>query len=318
MSLTSNGGKKRSVHDDALTDLHAPLIPILRHVLAAAPLPRVGFVLDLACGQGLKASLLIEALGPHVRLLGVDVDRAAIRAATTDDRRPTAEDRGLKIEDSHVCVDKALSSTLDPLSSNNQLILGVVGDALALPLIDGCCAAAFCIAALSLFADRRAALRELRRVLAPGGFTLLVVGTQSWAQTIRWPTDLVMRLAVAYTQALAEGVAPLHATPDLGSELSGLLLETGFATPLIRAFQLDRLTTNDRRPTTNDEAINSHLPSPISYPLTAELPLLPWSALRALLAARLDAIELARCDELAADPDVELCALALVVQARTA
>src|SRR5438552_1669682 len=58
-------------------DLHAPLVPILRYVLATAPLPRAGIALDLACGAGLKAPLLAEACGPGVRLVGLDRDAGA-------------------------------------------------------------------------------------------------------------------------------------------------------------------------------------------------------------------------------------------------
>jgi hypothetical protein len=108
----------------------------------------------------------------------------------------------------------------------------------------------------------------------------------------------------------------LPTTPDLGDDLTNLLLETGFTAPLIRTFLFDRPTTNDQRPTTNDEAINPQPPTPNPQPLAAELPLLPWPALRPLLIGRLDATELVRCDELAAEPEVELCSVALVAQAQ--
>jgi signal transduction histidine kinase len=44
--------------------------------------------------------------------------------ATTDHRSPTTEDRGLKIEDSNVGVDRTLSSILKPQSSNLQSVVG--------------------------------------------------------------------------------------------------------------------------------------------------------------------------------------------------
>jgi SAM-dependent methyltransferase len=302
-----------------LDELHAPLIPILRHALALMPLPRVGLALDLACGPGHKTPLLAEACGPGVRLLGVDIDPDAIRAATTGHpfdkaqgrRPPTAEDRESKIEARNGSAGETRASLLAPRSCINSSVVGgrwsavgIVGDAQALPLRDGCCAAAFCIAALSLFDDRRAALRELRRALAPGGIALLVVGVQFWAQTIRWPADLAARLAAVYAQALADGLAPLRATPDLGGDLTELLLDAGFAPPLIRSFLLDH------------QALYGG-PS-VVVPLAAELPLLPWPALRSLLAGRLGSAELARCDERAADPEIELCTIALIAQAHAA
>jgi hypothetical protein len=177
---------------------------------------------------------------------------------------------------------------------------------------------AFCIAALSLFADRQAALRELRRVLAPGALAVLATGVQFWAQIIPWPRDLAARLATAYAQTLEDGRAPLPATPDVSEELARLLSDAGLSTPLIRAFLLERPPTTDHRPPTTDEASISHLPSPISHPLLAELPLLHWPALRPQIAGRLAAAELARCDAIAAGAEVELCSLLLVAQARAA
>ena len=242
--------------------LHVSLVPILRHVLSLAPLPRTGLVLDLACGAGRKLPLLAEACGPGVRLVGIDHDRSMIRAAQA-----------------------AYSG------AGHWLI----GDALAVPLRGGCCAAVFCIAALGLFADRRAALREMRRVLRPGGLALLATGTQAWAPLVRWPAALATRLRAAYARALAEGCMPLAATPDLDSELAKWLEEAGFAAPHIRAFLLDAAT----------------------HPLEAELPLLPWAGLRPLLAAQLAPEDLAACDRLAAGADAELCAIALIAQARS-
>jgi SAM-dependent methyltransferase len=296
-------------------------MPILRHILAQAPLPRAGVALDLACGPGLKAVLLAEALGPGVRLIGVDIDRDGLRAATGD-RRPETRDR--RPETKIVTQ----SSILDPRSSILDLrpltrspahpLTGIVGDALALPLRDGCCDVAFCIAALGLFVDRLAALRELRRALRPGAPALLAVGTQAWAQVVGWPDDIAARLALAYAQALADGGVPIPATPDLGDELAQLLIAAGFAAPLVRAFWLDRPTTDHRR-TTEQRTKNKEQRTNLDHglwttddPLAAELPLLPWPALRVLLAGRLSAAELSRCDQLAAVPDVELCALALV------
>jgi SAM-dependent methyltransferase len=294
-----------------LDDLHVSLIPILRLVFRQASLPRVGLALDLACGPGLKTPLLAEACGPGVRLLGVDIDRAAIRAATTDGRPPTTDQSQEPRTENQESRCESLTLTRSPVHpfTRSPSVVWAVGDALALPLVDGCCATAFCIAALSLFADRRVALRELRRVLAPGGVALLVVGVQCWAQTIRWPDDLATSLAMAYAQALADGSTPAPAAPDVSDELAVLLAESGFVEPHIRAFQLDR-------PPTTDQALNSQSSTPNPQPLAMELGLLAWPALRPLLAGRLGAAELARCDDLGADPQVELCTLALVAQAR--
>ncbi|MFL5805403.1 MAG: class I SAM-dependent methyltransferase [Roseiflexaceae bacterium] len=329
---------------ETLTQLHAPLIPILRHALALAPLPCTGVALDLACGPGLKAALLAEALGPGVRLVGIDSDPAAIREQENGERAPAGstenrrtENRELRTENGYPAGPTENRRTAEPQNQapsplhlvtrspahwddrqssvvgRRSSIAGVVGDALALPLRDGCCDAAFCIAALGLFADPRTALRELRRALRPGGPVLLAVATQAWAQVVRWPPDLAARLAAAYVQALANGAAPIPTTPDLGADLADVLAEAGFAAPLVRAFWLDR-----RPPTADCRLPTCHGPWTTDHPLASELPLLPWPALRGLLAQWLPAAELARCDALAAAPDVELCTLALVALAYAA
>jgi SAM-dependent methyltransferase len=280
-----------------LGELHAPLGPILRHALALAALPRAGVVLDLACGPGLKLPLLAEACGPGVRLLGVDIDRSAIRVATTDQEGQATE---IALQSGMALSPPRLASL-----SRQPPAEGVVGDALALPLRDGCCAAALCVAALGLFADRLSALRELRRVLRPGATAVLAVGAQLWARAIRWPPEVGVRLATVYAQELADGSGPLAASPDLDGDLAGLLAEAGFVAPLVRAFWLDQ----------NADRSQPGWPS-AANPLVAELPLLPWPALRPLLASRLNASELALCDQLAGGAEVELCTLALVALAR--
>lgn len=247
--------------DSALAELHRPLNAILRHVLAFAPLPRSGIALDLACGAGLKTSLLAGACGSGVRLVGLDRDAGAIRRAQA-------------------------ASTYGRW---------VVGDAAELPLRNGCCDVGFCIAALGLFADRRAALRELRRVLRPGGLAIIVMGTQAWAPVTRWPGALAAPLCRAYAGALAENHLGAAASSDLSDDLALPLREAGFDAPHVRAFLLDA-----------------------DNPLAAELALLPWASLRPLVAARLAPAELAGCDRCATDAEIELCTLALVAQARVA
>jgi methyltransferase family protein len=244
------------------------------------------------------------------------------------DDRPRIEDRRSKIAGRGATIFHPRSWILDPQAIlRPSSFAGIVGDALALPLRDGCCDAAFCIAALNLFDDRYMALCELRRALRPGGMALLVVGTQTWAQIVRWPLDIAERLSAAYAQALASGSTPLPATPDLGAELANLLGDAGFDDPLVRAFTLDpaptaddqRAPTNDLRPATCEllpAATTDDRRRTTNNPLVFELPLLPWPALRALLAGRLSTVEHARCDALAAGAEIELCPLGLIAYAR--
>lgn len=89
-----------------LDALHAPLVPILRLALAQPGLSNVQLALDVACGPGLKSAWLLDVLHATGRVVGVDLDRTALRtAAQTHDQVPCD---------------------------------WVAGDALALPLRTGC------------------------------------------------------------------------------------------------------------------------------------------------------------------------------------
>ncbi|HEU4323158.1 MAG TPA: class I SAM-dependent methyltransferase [Roseiflexaceae bacterium] len=243
--------------------LHEPLLPILRYVLATAGLPRGGLLLDLASGPGDKLPLLAEVC-PDARLLALDIDRAALREIG--------------------------SAQLKTQNSKLKTPLWVAADAQALPLRAGCLDAACCIAALGLFADRRAVLAELRRVLRPGGAALLVTSDQRWVELIPWPDELaaVVLAALRDDQEAWE----LLATEDVGGELTGALGGVGFVDVAVRAFLLDA-----------------------GAPLRAELPLLPWADLRPRLDGRLDPATLARCDAVAREAEIELRPLVLVARA---
>ncbi len=245
------------------SSLHAPLLPVLRHVLATAGLPRGGVLLDLAGGSGDKLPLLAEVC-PDARLLVLDIDRAALR----------------EIE----------SAQLKTQHSKRKTPARVVADALALPLRAGCLDAACCIAALGLFADRRAALAELRRALRPGGSVLLVTSDQRWVQLTPWSDDLAGAILTALRGGLEAWELP--AAEDVGGELARSVGGAGFAEVAVRAFLLDA-----------------------GAPLRAELPLLPWADLRPRLAGRLDAATLARCEAAAREPEIELRPLVLAARA---
>ena len=251
--------------------LHEPLIPILRHVLAAAGLPRSGMLLDLASGSGLKLPLLREACGPHVSLLALD------RTIDSSWQSAACSQRSTIINHIHPV-------TLSPCHL-------VTGDAHALPLADDCCGAACCIAALNLFADPIVALRELRRVVRPGGPVLVVSGTQAWAEIMRWPHALAEQIQIARLKAHgADG--PLASAPDVGDELAAQFTAAGFATPRIRAFLLDE-----------------------SDPVQSELALLPWRVLRPTIANYLNDSTRRAADQAATTSDIELCSLVLAAQA---
>ncbi|MBC8162284.1 MAG: hypothetical protein H7Z42_13825, partial [Roseiflexaceae bacterium] len=59
--------------------LHAPLVPILQHLLTADSAPPATRLLDLACGAGDKLPLLRSAYGADAQIVGADIDPAPLR-----------------------------------------------------------------------------------------------------------------------------------------------------------------------------------------------------------------------------------------------
>lgn len=96
-------------------------------------------VVDLGCGTGNVSAALLRRLGPDGRVWGVDFSEAML--------------------------DKARAKIADPRAQWLQ------ADAAALPLASGSCDRVICFSAWPHFRDPAAVIRELGRVLKPGGET---------------------------------------------------------------------------------------------------------------------------------------------------
>jgi ubiquinone/menaquinone biosynthesis C-methylase UbiE len=105
-------------------------------------------VLDIACGTGLVARTAARRLGSGGTVVGLDLSAPMLAAA-----RSAAAAEGVTIEWRE-------------------------GSALKLPLADEAFDVVFCQQGLQFFPDRAAALREMHRVLAPGGKLVLSVWRQ--------------------------------------------------------------------------------------------------------------------------------------------
>lgn len=189
----------------ALADLHAPLDSILQEVIARVGWRGGGLVLDVACGTGLKRTMLASDLRPQGRVIGIDIDRVALRIA----------------REQHIDTASAW----------------VAGDAVSLPIHDSCADGVACIAALGAFADEARAMQELRRVLAPGGTALVVTAAQCWSAVHPWPPGLALVLAKAHRCALEAGFS--MPSSELGDSLTHSLLTARFMGVTTRAFLLD-------------------------------------------------------------------------------
>jgi SAM-dependent methyltransferase len=175
---------------------HESLTPVLTAILATLPHPE-GPLLDVGCGAGAKAPVLHATLNLTTPLVGLDYTLEALHEAVACDR-----------------------------------LLAVAGDAHALPLRTASCGAAVCIATLGLLRDQRAALRELRRAVRPGGWVLVVTATTAW---VSWSAHMRDWIATRWACADAPGER-LLTTSEPAADLGALLQETGWSEVRAGAF----------------------------------------------------------------------------------
>ena len=183
---------------------HVPAIvgPWAADLVAFAP-PRPGErVLDVACGTRVLARLAAQHAGPSGRVVGLDLNAGMFAVARSLSPVPGA-----------------------PIEWHE-------GSALAMPFPDASFDLVLCQYGLQFFPDRPAALREMRRVLVPGGRLALSV----------WRAIRHNPFHVAMAEVLARHVGPaavptFQAAFSLGSaeELRALIAGAGFSNAIIRA-----------------------------------------------------------------------------------
>lgn len=162
-------------------------------VLLRAARPRPGErVLDVACGTGIVARRVAPTVGPTGQVVGLDLNPNMLAVA-----RAAAEREGLAVDWQE-------------------------GRAEQLPFPDGGFDLALCQFGLMFFADRRAALGEVRRVVRPGGRLALSV----WQGLDRHPFYRALDGAIQRRLGMP-GVRDIFALGNAG-ELRTLLAEAGF------------------------------------------------------------------------------------------
>ena len=143
--------------------------------LAGDRLPQSPRVLDLGCGRGKAAPLLLRSLGAR-EVVGIDVDEEQIETA----RNEAMPNRAVRFE---------------------------TAPATSLPIADESMDVVFCHQCLHHFVDQEAALAEIRRILRPGGVLLMSESCRSFIFTrrirylFRHPMD-VQKTAEEYVDLL--------------------------------------------------------------------------------------------------------------------
>ena len=117
--------------------------------------------LDVACGTGVVTRLVAERVGPRGKVVGLDLNPAMLAAARAESTAHTVE--------------------------------WLEGSALSVPLPDQSFDAVVCQQGLQFFPDRAVALREMHRVLVPGGRLALSV----WRSVDHQPAFHALETALA-------------------------------------------------------------------------------------------------------------------------
>jgi SAM-dependent methyltransferase len=176
--------------------IFAPWAADLLDVVAPQPGEQI---LDVACGTGILTRLVVERVGPRGRIVGLDVNPGMLAVART--------------------------------VSQPAPIEWQEASAVALPFEHGVFDVVVCQQGLQFFPDRPAAVREMHRVLTPGGR----VGLATWRGIDHAPGFAALAAAVAH-QVGVETAAPLRGPFGLADEanLRALLTEAGFQAIRIR------------------------------------------------------------------------------------
>jgi ubiquinone/menaquinone biosynthesis C-methylase UbiE len=163
--------------------------PFAEQLIARVTLNRGDSLIDVACGTGIVARIARERLGPEARIVGVDVAPAMLAVAATVD--PTIEWR-------------EGNATALPVTAAEQFTVLT------------------CHQGLQFMPDKPAAIREMRRVLAPGGR----VAIATWRSLEDTPGILELN-AVAERQ-VGRIVDSRHSLGD-ANVLNALLVDAGFS-----------------------------------------------------------------------------------------
>lgn len=193
----------------------------LQRMIADLPLRGGERVLDLACGDGVYSVWLAERVGAGGEVVGVDIAPAYLQRARQH----------------------AAASGLDARISFRQ------GDIARLPFPDDAFDLAWCAHSLYSLPDPVAALRELRRVVRPGGVVAILENDTLHQMLLPWPAELELALRGAQLAALEEQTR-MTGKFYIGRNLCSTMLLAGLAQCCVTTYTVDR-----RAPLSADERV---------------------------------------------------------------
>ncbi len=157
-----------------LAALHRACASELHAIIAELPLQPGANVLDMACGDGVYLAWLAQRVGPTGSVVGVDLSPAFLQvAAQTVQSAPNRE---------RIRLEQA--------------------DINALPYADATFDAVWCAHSLYSLPDPLRALRELRRVVRPGGHVMILENDTLHSHLLPWPAELELAVRQAQLEHL--------------------------------------------------------------------------------------------------------------------
>jgi SAM-dependent methyltransferase len=183
----------------------AMFAPLARATLDAVRLSENDVVLDVACGTGILARTIRDRVGPKISIAGVDLNEGMIAAAR---------------------------SITDGASAP---IRWEVADATDTPFEDAAFSVVFCQQGIQFFPDDQAAVREMHRLLKPGGRAVITV----WAGI----SPFFRALANGIERHVDAKTAELSLAPfayDGAHRLPAILSSAGFDHVNVEKISVDR------------------------------------------------------------------------------
>jgi SAM-dependent methyltransferase len=183
---------------------HPEYLPYLMHHLDVHP----GMtVVDIGCGTGVYTRLMASRLQGDGHAVGIDLHPGLVEQARQHAAR------------------EGWGGAIDFL----------VGDAMGLPLPDACADVVFCNSLLWLLPDPKGALREMRRVLRPGGRALAAEPDGGLVHSFDPDRPRLSELELRFQECFARGARELdHHEYEIGRRLPAMFIAAGFVR--VRAF----------------------------------------------------------------------------------
>jgi len=201
------GGGAAAIYEEQ--KVPAIFAPLAEATLDAVPLFGDDSILDVACGTGIVARKARARIGPSARIVGVDLNEGMIDAA-----------RNLTDANSRSCE-------------------WHTADVTKLPFEDGTFSVSLCQQGLQFFPDRKLALREIQRVLRPGGRIALTVWSEASA--------LFEALAESLRRHVNDEVAERSLAPfdhNGGDGLGSVLSKLGFIDVSAQILTVERVLSD--------------------------------------------------------------------------